>query len=142
MRCMYTVFFFNRKTAYEMRISDWSSDVCSSDLFVESRQPDTDQTIQRRCRVGVALIDHTFAQCKRHIRELIDRCRCMWRCQAAREDAEIPRLALEHDRARPAFGLAGGGPGLFRKAADVRCRHRNCQILVEGALRGPGPVRR
>src|SRR3546814_5215095 len=26
-------FFFKHKTAYEMRISDWSSDVCSSDLF-------------------------------------------------------------------------------------------------------------
>src|SRR3546814_5078083 len=31
------VFFFKQKTAYEMRISDWSSDVCSSDL-VASRQ--------------------------------------------------------------------------------------------------------
>src|SRR3546814_8033856 len=30
-------FFFKQKTAYEMRISDWSSDVCSSDLFVRSR---------------------------------------------------------------------------------------------------------
>src|SRR3546814_13292009 len=30
--CFYFVFFFNQKTAYEMRISDWSSDVCSSDL--------------------------------------------------------------------------------------------------------------
>src|SRR3546814_4701173 len=29
---MYCVFFFKQKTAYEMRISDWSSDVCSSDL--------------------------------------------------------------------------------------------------------------
>src|SRR3546814_6526127 len=28
------VFFFKQKTAYEMRISDWSSDVCSSDLFL------------------------------------------------------------------------------------------------------------
>src|SRR3546814_1666296 len=28
-------FFFKQKTAYEMRISDWSSDVCSSDLLVE-----------------------------------------------------------------------------------------------------------
>src|SRR3546814_1258987 len=27
------VFFCKQKTAYEMRISDWSSDVCSSDLF-------------------------------------------------------------------------------------------------------------
>src|SRR3546814_3682274 len=29
-------FFFKQKTAYEMRISDWSSDVCSSDLSVAS----------------------------------------------------------------------------------------------------------
>src|SRR3546814_3917552 len=29
-------FFFKQKTAYEMRISDWSSDVCSSDLHVDS----------------------------------------------------------------------------------------------------------
>src|SRR3546814_5915260 len=29
---MLLVLFFNQKTAYEMRISDWSSDVCSSDL--------------------------------------------------------------------------------------------------------------
>src|SRR3546814_5265849 len=28
-------FFFKQKTAYEMRISDWSSDVCSSDLLVD-----------------------------------------------------------------------------------------------------------
>src|SRR3546814_2898858 len=28
----YLFFFFKQKTAYEMRISDWSSDVCSSDL--------------------------------------------------------------------------------------------------------------
>src|SRR3546814_6957767 len=29
---MFVIFFFKQKTAYEMRISDWSSDVCSSDL--------------------------------------------------------------------------------------------------------------
>src|SRR3546814_4865191 len=29
---LYVCFFFKQKTAYEMRISDWSSDVCSSDL--------------------------------------------------------------------------------------------------------------
>src|SRR3546814_4108086 len=29
----YAFFFFKQKTAYEMRISDWSSDVCSSDLI-------------------------------------------------------------------------------------------------------------
>src|SRR3546814_5008299 len=31
-------FFFKQKTAYEMRISDWSSDVCSSDLPARGRQ--------------------------------------------------------------------------------------------------------
>src|SRR3546814_1849311 len=31
-------FFFKQKTAYEMRISDWSSDVCSSDLFAGMAQ--------------------------------------------------------------------------------------------------------
>src|SRR3546814_18662329 len=30
--CCVGFFFFKQKTAYEMRISDWSSDVCSSDL--------------------------------------------------------------------------------------------------------------
>src|SRR3546814_4936908 len=32
MVCIVLIFFFKQKTAYEMRISDWSSDVCSSDL--------------------------------------------------------------------------------------------------------------
>src|SRR3546814_4680426 len=35
----YIFFFFKQKTAYEMRISDWSSDVCSSDL------PDPSDTV-------------------------------------------------------------------------------------------------
>src|SRR3546814_9639630 len=33
---MYFFFCFKQKTAYEMRISDWSSDVCSSDLLITS----------------------------------------------------------------------------------------------------------
>src|SRR3546814_1065616 len=33
--CCMLFFFFKQKTAYEMRISDWSSDVCSSDLLSE-----------------------------------------------------------------------------------------------------------
>src|SRR3546814_4709843 len=32
----FVVFFFKQKTAYEMRISDWSSDVCSSDLVAHT----------------------------------------------------------------------------------------------------------
>src|SRR3546814_13148103 len=33
MKLILLFFFFKQKTAYEMRISDWSSDVCSSDLY-------------------------------------------------------------------------------------------------------------
>src|SRR3546814_6509933 len=36
---VFVFFFFKKKTAYEMRISDWSSDVCSSDLL----HPDDDR---------------------------------------------------------------------------------------------------
>src|SRR3546814_1372703 len=43
------VFFFKQKTAYEMRISDWSSDVCSSDLFREEARQ-TPAHIVELCR--------------------------------------------------------------------------------------------
>src|SRR3546814_5425738 len=33
VKCVFC-FFFKQKTAYEMRISDWNSDVCSSDLHI------------------------------------------------------------------------------------------------------------
>src|SRR3546814_1506399 len=39
-------FFFKQKTAYEMRISDWSSDVCSSDLFQGTDPREFDQARQ------------------------------------------------------------------------------------------------
>src|SRR3546814_5666201 len=45
-------FFFKQKTAYEMRISDWSSDVCSSDLGRE-----LDELHQRVLRHDASLAD-------------------------------------------------------------------------------------
>src|SRR3546814_2337014 len=47
--CVYSFFFFKQKTAYEMRISDWSSDVCSSDLMQHRQQARADQAF-----VGIA----------------------------------------------------------------------------------------
>src|SRR3546814_17043965 len=38
MYFVFVFFFFKQKTAYEMRISDWSSDVCSSDLPIGDRE--------------------------------------------------------------------------------------------------------
>src|SRR3546814_3714582 len=39
MYVCFVFFFFKQKTAYEMRISDWSSDVCSSDLATDPGPP-------------------------------------------------------------------------------------------------------
>src|SRR3546814_2890006 len=49
-------FFFKQKTAYEMRISDWSSDVCSSDLLTTLGNPDLKPEKSRSWTVG-ALIE-------------------------------------------------------------------------------------
>src|SRR3546814_7649042 len=44
-------FFFKQKTAYEMRISDWSSDVCSSDLKLRQRsREELERLVEERTR--------------------------------------------------------------------------------------------
>src|SRR3546814_5520059 len=48
---IFVIFFFKQKTAYEMRISDWSSDVCSSDLPLE--RVERIERLARRERVGI-----------------------------------------------------------------------------------------
>src|SRR3546814_8122614 len=64
------IFFFKQKTAYEMRISDWSSDVCSSDLdqqvgvlaeqygerkgTAQALQRTADRLFRRRARLDLA----------------------------------------------------------------------------------------
>src|SRR3546814_1111077 len=46
-------FFFKQKTAYEMRISDWSSDVCSSDLIrTGATRLNADSSLQCRADAG------------------------------------------------------------------------------------------
>src|SRR3546814_2810116 len=92
-------FFFKQKTAYEMRISDWSSDVCSSDLAVEialeqghartfhgdvGAMPHRDADI-RRCK-GRRVIDpvtrhgdHTPRSEERRVgKECVSTCRSRW----------------------------------------------------------------
>src|SRR3546814_10243104 len=45
-------FFFKHKTAYEMRISDWSSDVCSSDLRFPMAEPITLAALELDAALG------------------------------------------------------------------------------------------
>src|SRR3546814_12309291 len=49
-------FFFKQKTAYEMRISDWSSDVCSSDLVHRQPKQWTKAELQEVERIRMAWI--------------------------------------------------------------------------------------
>src|SRR3546814_6962645 len=52
--CLYFVFFlFKQKTAYDMRISDWSSDVCSSDLGVFRRLLVDQRAAKRRPAIAL-----------------------------------------------------------------------------------------
>src|SRR3546814_1975175 len=54
-------FFFKQKTAYEMRISDWSSDVCSSDLFEPATEiVGGDEVGEVRAQLLVALVMEAF----------------------------------------------------------------------------------
>src|SRR3546814_5923556 len=50
--CVSCFFFFKQKTAYEMRISDWSADVCSSDLAVLAG------SCSARTTIGIAIPSH------------------------------------------------------------------------------------
>src|SRR3546814_5861406 len=74
-------FFFKQKTAYEMRISDWSSDVCSSDLWhrVDRRLADR----QRQARLGDradagAGLEDDRSEERRVGKECVSTCRSRW----------------------------------------------------------------
>src|SRR3546814_2562559 len=79
------VFFFKQKTAYEMRISDWSSDVCSSDL-----RADRDRRLQQdpeprplRCRASKGAVRRQMARLRRSEerrvgKECVSTCRSRW----------------------------------------------------------------
>src|SRR3546814_1130007 len=74
------IFFFKQKTAYEMRISDWSSDVCSSDLDDAKTEADfglkvainaiSDEKLRsvERSNIGAAIRDFAQAAGQRDLR--------------------------------------------------------------------------
>src|SRR3546814_8350602 len=86
-------FFFKQKTAYEMRISDWSSDVCSSDLGATGAHhfPGTfydynwSTTLARRDTINVDAADERAAgpdngrsEERRVGKECVSTCRSRW----------------------------------------------------------------
>src|SRR3546814_6358386 len=55
--CCCWFFFFKQKTAYEMRISDWSSDVCSSDLLEGAGRDDILVILRARVDIMVVIVE-------------------------------------------------------------------------------------
>src|SRR3546814_850602 len=82
-RLYLSIFFFKQKTANEMRISDWSSDVCSSDLL------DLSTPEQPECMLGLRRAVHPFqfdeldnpvvrSEERRVGKECVSTCRYRW----------------------------------------------------------------
>src|SRR3546814_6791481 len=66
--CVDLVFFFKQKTAYEMRISDWSSDVCSSDLEPNERDGKARDTLACNSARPCNRVKSDFCPCRRPCR--------------------------------------------------------------------------
>src|SRR3546814_5593548 len=99
--CVSLFFFFKQKTAYEMRISDWSSDVCSSDLN---------------------LLLTGEVSYRRKIREAI----LATRIEAALSKEQILELYLnEIPLGRRSFGVQAAS----REIGRASCRERVCQYV-------------
>src|SRR3546814_6540076 len=110
---MFVLFLFKQKTAYEMRISDWSSDVCSSDLI-----DDDDGAEQLADRRGAARLDrkqtdqdqnrdrqHPFRKSLMHNRQSLDR-------RQYRDGRRNDGVAIEQ-----------------REIGRASCRERGCQYV-------------
>src|SRR3546814_9758374 len=99
-------FFFKQKTAYEMRISDWSSDVCSSDLLAKEFygcDPDAQFSVPSQVREHFS----------RHLGKRGASAYASWMEMRQAYGAQYPDLAdqLDHMRAGtlPAEDRKGGG---------------------------------
>src|SRR3546814_15072534 len=91
-------FFFKQKTAYEMRISDWSSDVCSSDLHVVGDAHHLAALIRRQQHLAHRLDDGPARQGLKRQRseerrvgkECVSTCRSRWSPYHSKKHKQTP----------------------------------------------------
>src|SRR3546814_4267979 len=109
---MFFFFFFKQKTAYEMRISDWSSDVCSSDLEAGAAR------LVGQVGAGLLeLLEDQLAVLRRHAAAIVgDRDLQALRTRLRRHDHMAGPLVAELGRVRQQNGRAS-------------CRERVCQSV-------------
>src|SRR3546814_5235751 len=141
MVCCY--FFFRQKTAYEMRISDWSSDVCSSDLVhaetsVFVRLPDDFPVRPGAYRAGLEYIDTREPVALEDFQALVRNHQPAWPGDLVAQRL-APRLAVDMSeveaelaarlhRARqrlqaPAAGHTPADDGIERKSPRLNSSH-------------------
>src|SRR3546814_3264350 len=113
-------FFFKQKTAYEMRISDWSSDVCSSDLIIRAIEVND----------GAGLLGHENAvsglhqPVDQHIRQAI--------LQSLQHFAPNPRMVQNRCRILPA---SMGNRDDHRIFGQLRAITAKSRVLERGRYR-------
>src|SRR3546814_4508419 len=114
------LFFFTTKTAYEMRISDWSSDVCSSDLRSDCR--------------ALGVVEPAFGA-DQDRRRAGARTHRLQRGLAAgfvgEEQGAVggPVCEQRGERHRVAKLGHGGAPALLGEIGRASCRERVCQYV-------------
>src|SRR3546814_7396940 len=140
-------FFFKQKTAYEMRISDWSSDVCSSDLRALCLGPASrhrkgtrgrSQRAWRGCRAAPlppAGPDsggdgNRRLACRISSADVVDRLSA--RPRGLQDDPRFRRNSAEPGAAAPAAGADGGGYPRGRAGRVERIEAPTPQRLVRG----------
>src|SRR3546814_19112091 len=125
-------FFFKQKTAYEMRISDWSSDVCSSDL----------QIVQR---FGTDMVAEVTGRSRRIVR-YADILRVESRAGSA--NLAETQAFMDDEKRILVFSDAGGTGRSYH--ADLGARNRPLRAnypldagrRADPAFQGPGPPTR
>src|SRR3546814_5430001 len=124
-------FFFKQKTAYEMRISDWSSDVCSSDLLRDPRGG------RRPCGEGVVIASAIFRSKRHHDCGNLTFPAAHSAAASAQQDAsrhaETQAIPAAADRRRPARRELPPGPRGASRGAGGGLRRTDL---------GPDPRRR
>src|SRR3546814_8130838 len=114
----FLVFFFKQKTAYEMRISDWSSDVCSSDLICGNGFK-AFRIINGNAPVEIQVTDHPFENMAK--RKKTQRLPDTWRQQffAGNHIADDVPMSKHHP-----LGCPGSSRGIKdRKSTRLNTSH-------------------
>src|SRR3546814_998760 len=90
-------FFFKQKTAYEMRISDWSSDVCSSDLIgtLARALSDMTQALRERIDAGEHFAADVTHELKNPIASVRSAIEGLGRVTSDEQRAQLLRIADE-----------------------------------------------